>query len=117
MVKIIVDAMGGDNAPAATVEGSVTALNNDKDLYIILAGRQEDINAELRKYKYDASRLEILDCRDTIDMNDVPTTAIHRKEASLVKAFWTLKKEDDVAALVTAGSTGATIVGGQTILG
>ncbi|MCD8041223.1 MAG: phosphate acyltransferase PlsX [Clostridia bacterium] len=117
MVKIIVDAMGGDNAPAAIVEGCVTALNADKDLYLILAGRQEDVTAELGKYSYDKTRIEIMDCRDTIGMNDIPTEAIKRKEASLVKAFWALKKEDDIAALVTAGSTGATIAGGQIILG
>ncbi|MCD8308319.1 MAG: phosphate acyltransferase PlsX [Clostridia bacterium] len=117
MVKIIVDAMGGDNAPAAIVEGCVTALNADKDLYLILAGRQEDVTAELGKYSYDKTRVEIMDCRDTIGMNDIPTEAIKRKEASLVKAFWALKKEDGIAALVTAGSTGATIAGGQIILG
>ncbi|MCD7728958.1 MAG: phosphate acyltransferase PlsX [Clostridia bacterium] len=117
MIKIIVDAMGGDNAPASNVEGAVTALNADSDLYIILAGRQEDIQAELKKYKYDSSRMEIMDCRDSIGMNDIPTEAIKRKEASLVKAYWALKKEDDIAALVTAGSTGATIAGGQIILG
>ena len=50
MVKILVDAMGGDNAPAATVQGSVLALEKDKDLYLVLTGRQADIEAELKKY-------------------------------------------------------------------
>ena len=117
MVKILVDAMGGDNAPAATVQGSVLALEKDKDLYLVLTGRQADIEAELKKYKYDKSRLEIVDCPDVIDMNDIPTEAIKRKQSSLVAGFWKLKKEDDLCALVTAGSTGATIVGGQLILG
>ena len=117
MVKILVDAMGGDNAPAATVQGSVLALEKDKDLYLALTGRQADIEAELKKYKYDKSRLEIVDCPDVIDMNDIPTEAIKRKQSSLVAGFWKLKKEDDLCALVTAGSTGATIVGGQLILG
>ena len=49
MTKIIVDAMGGDNAPAATVAGCVEALKDDKNLYLILTGRQNEIEAELKK--------------------------------------------------------------------
>ena len=117
MIKILIDAMGGDNAPAAPVQGAVDALNKNKNIYLILAGRQEDIGAELKKYKYESSRLEIMDCRDVIDMNDIPTEAVRKRESSLVKAFRALKTEDDIAGLVTAGSTGATIAAGQLILG
>ena len=117
MIKILLDAMGGDNAPRATVQGAVEALNTDKDIYLILTGRQTEIEAELSKYKYDKSRLEIVDCPDVIDMNDIPTEAVKRKGSSLIAAYWMLKKQDDVCALVTAGSTGATIAGGQLILG
>ena len=117
MIKILIDAMGGDNAPAAPVQGAVDALNKNKNIYLILAGRQEDIGAELKKYKYDSSRLEIMDCRDVIDMNDIPTEAVRKRESSLVKAFRALKTEDDIAGLVTPGSTGATIAAGQLILG
>lgn len=117
MVKILLDAMGGDNGPAATCQGAVIALNEDKDLYLILTGRQKEIERELAKYKLDKSRLEIIDCPDVIGMNDIPTEAVKRKQSSLIAAYWMLKKEDDICALVTAGSTGATIVGGQLILG
>ncbi|MBD5632318.1 MAG: phosphate acyltransferase PlsX [Clostridia bacterium] len=117
MIKILVDAMGGDNAPAAIVQGAVAALKNDEELYLILTGRQAEIEAELAKAEYDKARLEIVDCPDVIDMNDIPTEAVKRKQSSLMAAYWMLKKEDDLCALVTAGSTGATIVGGQLILG
>ena len=117
MIKILVDAMGGDNAPFATVAGAVEALNKDKELYIILTGRQAEISAELNKYKYDKARIEIVDFPDVIDMNDSPTEAVRRKQSSLIGAYWMLKKQDDIHALVTAGSTGATIAGGQLILG
>ena len=117
MVKIILDAMGGDNAPQSNVQGAVIALERDKELHLILTGRQNEIEAELKKYKYDKSRLEIVDCPDVIDMNDIPTEAVKRKESSLIKAFWMLKKQEDICGLVTAGSTGATIVAGQLILG
>ncbi len=117
MDKIILDGMGGDNAPAAIVEGAVRALKDDKRLYLIIAGREAEIKAELAKYKYDASRVEILDCPDVIGMNDVPTEAIKNKQASLTAAYWHLKKNEDVCGLVSAGSTGAIIAGGQLILG
>ncbi len=117
MIKIILDAMGGDNAPYATVAGAVTALGRDKELYLVLTGRRGEIEAELAKYKYDKTRLEIVDCPDVIGMNDVPTEAVKRRQSSLVAGYWMLKKEDDICALVTAGSTGAAIVGGQLILG
>lgn len=118
MIKILLDAMGGDNAPEATVQGAVEALKNDKTIHLILTGRQKDVEAELNKYTYDKGRLEIVDCPEVIDMNDIPTVAIKtKKNSSLAAAFWMLKKQDDICALVTAGSTGATIVGGQTILG
>ncbi len=117
MEKIILDAMGGDNAPAATVQGAVEALKNDNGLYLILTGRKAEVEAELKKYTYDTSRLEIVDCPDVIGMNDIPTEAVKRKDSSLMAAYWMLKKQEDVCALVTAGSTGATIVGGQLILG
>ncbi len=117
MIKILVDAMGGDNAPYATVAGAVQAVNKDKELHLILTGRQAEVNAELKKYSYDLSRVEVIDCPDVIDMNDSPTEAVKRKQSSLIAAYWLLEKEDDICALVTAGSTGATIVGGQLILG
>ena len=117
MDKIILDGMGGDNAPAAIVEGAVKALKDDKQLYLIITGREAEIKAELSKYKYDKSRVEIMDCPDVVGMNDIPTEAVKNKQSSLMAAYWALKKEDDICGLVTAGSTGATIVGGQLILG
>lgn len=118
MIKIIVDAMGGDNAPGEIVKGAVEAMEQDKEIFIIFTGIQAQVEEELKKYAYDASRVEIVNCTEVIDMNDVPTEAIKKKkDSSLVQGFWRLKKDDDVAALVTAGSTGATIVGGQLIVG
>ncbi len=117
MDKLVLDGMGGDNAPAAIVEGAVNALKEDKELYLIITGRESEIKAELAKFKYDASRLEIVDCPDVIGMNDIPTEAIKNRQTSLAAAYWLLKKQDDICGLVTAGSTGATIVCVQSILG
>ena len=116
MDKLILDGMGGDD-PSAVIEGAVQALNDDKELYLIVTGRESELKARLAKYKYDASRLEIADYPDVIDMNDIPTEAVKKKQSSLIGGFWMLKKQDDICGLVTAGSTGATIAGGQLILG
>ena len=94
MIKIIVDAMGGDNAPYATVAGAVQALEKDKELYLVLTGRQNEILNELGKYKYDKSRLEIVDCPDVIGMNDSPTEALRRKQSSMMAAYWMLKNNE-----------------------
>ena len=97
MVKIVLDAMGGDNAPVATVQGAAEALKNDPQLYLILTGRQKALEEELKKYSYDKSRLEIVDCPEVIEMNDVPTVALMtKKNSSLATAFWILKKQEDV---------------------
>ena len=113
----MLDGMGGDNAPAAVIAGAVEALKEDKELYLIITGREEELKAELSKYKYDTSRVEIVDCPDIVGMNDIPTEAVKNKQSSLMAAYWMLKKRDDICGLVSAGSTGAIIVGGQLILG
>ncbi len=117
MIKILVDAMGGDYAPAATVEGALGALEKDKDVKIVFTGRKDEIERELKKREYDDWRVEIVDCPDVIDNNETPTEAIRRRDTSLMTAFHLLKNEDEMCALVTAGSTGATIAGGQIVLG
>ena len=93
MTKIIIDAMGGDFAPAEQVAGAVNALNNDKDLHLILVGDTAQLNAELAKYSYDASRVELVHTTETIGMDEVPTKAVKtKKDSSLVVAFRLLKE-------------------------
>ena len=117
MVKIVVDVMGGDFAPTQQVLGSVAALNNDKDLYLILVGDEPKIREILSTCKYDASRLEIKHTTETIGMEEVPTKAVKtKKDSSLVVAFRTLK-EGGADGLVSSGSTGAVLTAGVLILG
>ena len=118
MLKIIIDAMGGDNAPEEIVKGAVQSLEKSDKFSLILTGDEQKINAELAKYKYDATRIEIMHCTDVIDNNDVPTKAIRTKtDSSLVVAFDRLKKDPEAGALITAGSTGATLAGGIFMVG
>ena len=118
MVKILIDAMGGDNAPGEIIKGAIQALNEEKDLYLIFLGDEQQVKAELAKYRYDAERTEIVHCSENIGMDEIPTEAIKKKkDSTLVKGFTMLRKSEDIDAMVTAGSSGATIVGATLLVG
>lgn len=110
-MRIIVDAMGGDNAPEAVVIGAIDAICQDKNLRVVLVGDTDAICKVLAGKKYDDDRLEIIDAKDVITNDESPTMAIKtKKESSLVKAFDALNRED-ADGFVSAGSTGAVLVG------
>ena len=79
-VKVAVDAMGGDLAPAEPVKGAVQALEKRKSLHVTLVGKEEVIRAELEKYKYDEERVEILDAREVIEMAEQQVNASRREK-------------------------------------
>lgn len=109
-MKIVVDAFGGDNAPKEIVEGAVLALEKHPDLQLILCGDEKIITKLLNGRGED--RVQTLHAPDVITNDDTPTLAIRSKtNSSLVKAFDVLKENDDVIALVSAGSTGAILTG------
>ena len=117
MVNVAVDAMGGDNAPAEIVKGAVEAINADKRVKVFLAGKEPVLKEELKKYSYDAQQLEIVHAPEVIETGEPPVMAIRRKkDSSIVKCMY-LVKEGECDALVSAGSTGAVLVGGQVIVG
>ncbi len=116
-IHVAVDAMGGDNAPGEIVKGAVDALNSNAQLKVTLTGKQELVRAELEKYQYPKERLEILDASEVIEMAEPPVDAIrNKKDSSIVKGL-RLVKDGECDAFVTAGSTGATLAGGQLIVG
>ncbi len=113
MLKIVVDAMGGDNAPAEIVKGALHALDMRKDLSLVLTGDENLVGHELVKYKYDASRVEIVHCAEVITNDDIPTHAVRAKrDSSLVVGLKLLKDDAEVGGFVSAGSTGAVLTGG-----
>ncbi len=117
MVNVAVDAMGGDNAPGEIVKGVVEALNADRRIKVFLAGREPLIQEELKKYTYDPERLEVVHAQEVIETGEPPVMAVRRKkDSSIVKCMY-LVKEGECDALVSAGSTGALLVGGQVIVG
>ncbi len=117
MVKIVADVMGGDFAPQEQVKGCVVALEKDKDLSLILVGDETQIKTELAKYKYDASRIEIVHTTEIITMEEEPAKAVKiKKDSSTVVAF-NLLKENKADGLVSSGSTGAVLSAGVIKLG
>ena len=116
-IKVAVDAMGGDNAPFEIVKGAIEAVNESKKIKVYLVGLEDAVQAELSKYTYDKEQVMVVHASEIIETAEPPVMAIRKKkDSSLVKAM-TMVKEGECDAFVTAGSTGATLVGGQLIVG
>lgn len=116
-ICVAVDAMGGDNAPLEIVKGAVEAVNEVKGLKCFLVGNTDAIKAELDKYSYDASAIEIKAASENITNDEAPVMAIRRKKDSSIVVGLNLVKNGEASAFVSAGSTGAVLVGAQLIAG
>ncbi len=112
MIKVVVDGFGGDNAPVDVVKGVVDAINNKEDLHVVITGKEEVLKSEFAKYKYDATKVTILNADSVITNDDVPTSAIRTKrDSSLVVALDYARQNDDCVGMISAGSTGAVLTG------
>ena len=117
-MKIVVDAFGGDYAHFEIVAGAVKALQSNEKLNLVLVGDKDKITEILQSLVFVSDRLEIVHAPDVVTMDDVPTVAIRtKKTSSIVVAYDYLKQNDDAMALVSAGSTGATLTGAVLKLG
>lgn len=113
MIKIVVDAMGGDNAPVEIVKGAIEALGERKDFSIIFTGDETRVKNELAKYKYDTARVEVVHTTEVITNEEAPAHAVRSKrDSSLVVGLKLLRENEDVVGFVSAGSTGAVLTGG-----
>ena len=117
LIKVVLDAMGGDNSPYAMVEGAVNALNEKDNLFIYLVGPEDKLKEELNKYTYDKSRLEIVHAADEITCHDSPVNAIRQKKDSSMVIGLRMVKEGKADGIVSAGNSGALLVGGQVLIG
>ncbi|MCQ2156853.1 MAG: phosphate acyltransferase PlsX [Bacteroidales bacterium] len=118
MIKIIVDCFGGDHSPQANIDGSLSALERFKDLSLILTGDESAIRTYLEGRDYDSSRLQVVHAPEVIGCDEKPTDAIRlKKESSMIKAIRMLRDEDDIAGMVSTGSTGALVAGALTRIG
>ncbi|MGN0712049.1 MAG: phosphate acyltransferase PlsX [Anaerovoracaceae bacterium] len=115
-MRIILDGMGGDNAPAEIVKGAVEAAKEIAHT-IVIVGDEEKIAAELKKYKYDKEQIVIEHAADVIENCDAPVKAVRtKKESSMVKGI-TMVKEGRGELFISAGNSGALMAGGLFILG
>ena len=117
LVTVALDAMGGDNAPSEIVKGGVDAVNESKEVRVLMVGDAERIQAELAKYTYDKERIEIVPATEVISNNESPVHAIRNKPDSSIVRCQKLVKSGEADAMVSAGSTGAVLAGGQLIVG
>lgn len=118
MVKVVVDAMGGDNAPEEPVKAAVEAVKEKENIQVILTGVQDVIEAELRKYPdYPKDRIRVVHASQVIETAEPPVMAIRKKKDSSIVVGLNLVKKQEADAFVSSGSTGAVLVGGQVIVG
>ncbi len=117
LVRVAIDAMGGDHAPGEIVSGAVAALTALEDMYITFVGKEEEIHRVLKSQKYPGSRVDISHAEEVIQADDDPGLSIRRKkESSMVKALQ-LVRSGDADAFLSAGNTGALMAGGLLFLG
>ncbi len=114
MIKIAVDAMGGDYAPSEMVKGAVEAK---EQVSVILVGQEDKVKKELDNYSYPEDRLSIVHASEVIETEEPPVNAIRKKKDSSIVVGMNLVKRQEADAFVSAGSSGAILVGGQVIVG
>ncbi|MBI2878072.1 MAG: phosphate acyltransferase PlsX [Candidatus Tectomicrobia bacterium] len=113
--RIAVDAMGGDHAPRAIVEGAVLAVE-EFPLQVILVGQEQAIRPELERFPQALSTIQIQPAADVIEMNETPSQALRRKRNSSVQVALDLVKRGEAQAAVTAGNTGAALAASMLVL-
>ena len=116
-MRIALDAMGGDYAPAVTVEGAIEAVSESKDLAVVLVGNEADIINELKGKDYPASLISIRHASQVVEMGESPVTALRRKKDSSIKVAVELVKAGEADAMVSAGNSGMVLAAALFILG
>ena len=117
MIQVAVDAMGGDYAPVEMVAGAVAAVKEKEQIHVILVGRQEDIQTELAGKEYPKDRISVVHASEVIETGEPPVHAIRQKKDSSIVVGMNMVKAGEADAFVSAGSSGAILVGGQVIVG
>lgn len=111
MIKIAVDAFGGDNSPSEIIKGAINAVQK-KEFGIAFVGNREKIEEELKKYSYDSEYVEIIEADEVISNDESPTEAIRKKKnSSIVVGLEQTKARDDIVGYFSCGSTGANLTG------
>ena len=116
-IRIAMDAMGGDFAPAEPVKAAVLAVNERENIKMILTGNQAQIEAELAQYEYKKDQISIVPTTEEISCNESPVDAIRRKKDSSMVVALKMVKNQEADAFISSGSSGAVLVGGQVLVG
>ena len=106
-VRIALDAMGGDNAPTAIIEGAIAAIENHNRLHVVFVGDEELIKKELEGHSYNSPAISIRAATEVIGMEESPSVALRKKKDSSIHVGVKMVKEKEVDAFVSAGHTGA----------
>ncbi len=118
ILRIAVDAMGGDFAPDREVEGAFAALNESAGAFeVILVGREEKIREQVRKHQAPAGTYSVVPASEVITMEDSPTAALKQKKDSSLAVGIRMHQEGKADAFVSAGNTGAVLSATTLILG
>ena len=117
MIKVAVDAMGGDYAPGEMVAGAVDAVNAKPGIQVLLVGQEQAVTAELSKFTYNKEQIQVVNAAEVIATDEPPVNAIRKKKDSSIVVGMNLVKKGEANAFVSAGSSGAILVGGQVIVG
>jgi phosphate acyltransferase len=115
MLKIAVDAMGGDRAPDAVIEGALLAAG-DLDVRVVLVGDREVIEQTLSKHGAPRAAIEIVPAAESIAMEESPSSALRKRDSS-IKIAYGLMKQGEVQAVVSAGNSGALMAIGMFVVG
>lgn len=116
-MRILVDAMGGDNAPEAIVKGSIDAIKMQEGFDITLIGDSDQVGKILKSRNFNSPRLEVIHAKEVITNDDTPTRAIKSKKNSSMVVGFNMLKEKKGDVFLSAGNTGALLTGAIFILG
>ena len=116
-IKVAVDAMGGDYAPLEAVKGAVAAVQEKENVEVLLVGQKEVLEKELAACTYPKDRIQIVPASEVIETGEPPVAAIRGKKDSSIVVGMKLVRKEEADAFVSAGSSGAILVGGTTIVG
>lgn len=117
MTRVVLDAMGGDLAPVEPVKGAVDAVKSRDDIQVVLVGQEDVVREELAKYTYPEGRIQVVHAEEVIETAEPPVNAIRKKKQSSIVVGMNMVKQKEADAFVSAGSSGAILVGGQVIVG
>lgn len=117
IITIVIDGMGGDNAPVDDVAGAVKTVSETDNLNVILVGKEDVLKNELKKHTYDSARITVHHAPDTISMHETPTEAVKKKPGSSLVTGLNLVKEKKADGFISAGNTGAVVAGSLFVLG